>query len=213
MKRIGIASSVFTLYAVVCLLILYVALDKIFESDNRQQSTGKGISLKNSATKLKNNTANKIVPVKKDIADFENKNLPAQTSLIDSLTTPIYGERYISKSFKITTMRGVTAFSCDAQCAIYFNSDRVRIPLQCRDYGVFLQKYLTTKPDSKLLIIGSVSDIENTQTGIKRATFVKNLLLRTGINPLQIETASRLEPLEFKNGITVGGIKMVLIDE
>ncbi len=187
-------------------------MGETFKPDKTRQATFKVNPVEKSTQHPKDKINKDIVPVKQTGTNSEKKDTYSQQSQIDSLTSPVYSSAYISKTFSITNMRGKTVFSCDAQSLIYFNSNRVRVPLSCKEYGIFLQKYLTTSPASKLLIIGSMSDLENTQTGLNRATFVKNLLLRTGIKPDQIETASRLEPLEFKNGAATGGIKMVLLD-
>jgi outer membrane protein OmpA-like peptidoglycan-associated protein len=132
---------------------------------------------------------------------------------IASLTTSTVNGVYQPALFNVTDLNKNVKFACNDQAIIYLNSPKVKIPTICMNYGLFIKDYLRKSPEAKLMIIGSSGSEEATSLGKRRADFVKDLLVGTGINPEQLQTASRVENVPYELGAARGGIKMVLIEE
>ena len=89
------------------------------------------------------------------------------------------------------------------------NSD-VYIPEGIADFPNKISDYLNTHQDQEIIILGYEKAAESTDSlGFKRSAFIKNLLVKAGINADRIVTQPTVEDYEYKeDGTYHGGIAL-----
>lgn len=219
MKKILLASTVFILYAAACVFILSRYWYQENES-TKTQTTPTEVNLKvlkEQAKMRKQDSLNRLeeLQMAQEIFLDTIKSAPAisQSDRIEALTASNLEDTYVPALFNVTDLNGNVKFTCNDYATIYLNSSKVKIPVQCKNYGLAIKQILAANTSAKLLIIGSSSTGESASLGKSRANFIKDLLASIAINTAQLQVASRVENISYTYGAVSGGIKMVLIEE
>jgi len=216
-KKISIATTVFVLYAAACVFVFNTFWEESASLQTKQVTSADRNEqvLQEQAMMRKKDSLNRLEELKLAFDTLQQPVDPAPTLSrefrIAALTAAGTDGLYTPVLFNITDLNGTIKFTCEDQATIYLNSTKVKIPLGCKNYNAFLLDYLKNAPDTELLIIGSSGAGEANSLGKNRATFIKDLLVGSGIRETQLQTAGRVDNIPFELGTARGGINMVLL--
>lgn len=217
MKNIGISALAFILYAVACVYIFHTFLDnskpEVNQTESLEDSTEKvlkeqeDLRLRDSLNRAEELALANLNPVYKD----STQTLLTEQERLANLTASDPTAAFKPHPFNITDLAGNVKFSCSEYASIYLKSDKVKMPVTCKDYGVYVKEYLLRNAEAKLMIIGSSGIDESPSYGKRRADFIKALILTTGVDGNRIQTAGKVENIVYTFGAAQGGLRMVLI--
>ncbi len=212
MKRFLLGFVVFLIYAAGCILFMELALPQL--GIDGLLATSNETDLES----FKNSFPDDSAAVSSDyLLDEKFDSVEATDSIaiqIDTLSSPTENglsnnlPTTLPTTFNVILPDGVSLLSCNAVATIYKNSDRVKIPFPCRDYGLKIKGYLDTNPLAVVQITGARDISESTTIGKERAEYIKNLLVNIGVAEAKIITTSQLGQLDIVKGYAEGGLLM-----
>ncbi|MBF4985826.1 hypothetical protein FNJ87_16340 [Nonlabens mediterrranea] len=145
----------------------------------------------------------------------ENRDLQISEKILEDIPEDINNNEpiiYEANTFVITDRNGKQLTNCSTFTTIYKNNPKVKIPYPCRAYGNELKEILVANPKAEIIISGYSSLIEDSNMGMKRAEYVKQLLTNIGINKDQIAVRSDSKEIPFKSGIAQGGLDIQVLN-
>jgi len=216
-KKISIATLAFVLYAAACVFIFNTFWDESDRLHKKQETSvdPNEQARQEQAIMRKQDSLNRLeeLQLAADTLQTAVNLVPSlsREARIAALTATTTDGLYEPALFHITDLNGAIKFTCNDQAIIYLNSPKVKIPVGCKNYGIFIKDYLINDPDAKLLIIGSSGSAEAASLGQRRAAYISELLVGTGVSETQLQLASRVDNIPYELGAARGGLKMVLL--
>lgn len=239
MKHIFTSLFAFISYAVLCLLLYsylftdhltsVTAINSTVQSDHKEKNGSKKsldtkitsgnlendkVTRLDSVTATQNETDPTILDVEPQPEHIESITESPTNLELEPLEKPTVPEKepgvYEATPFSIKDENGNALTSCSTFTIIYKNNSKVRIPYSCSTYGNELRELIAANPKAQVVITGYRSTEEDQGIGMKRAQFVRKLLLNTGIDDSQIEIKEALKNIMFKSGTAQGGIEIQL---
>ncbi len=218
------------LYAVCCVFILSYTFDTVVPNISSSQEivaeTPTGIS---KATQIDSNDQvaqpvidepladEKMDPAAQDLLEQMKEPADGLSTTVDkttlsSLSTDIANSDIAKTSFSIILPDGENLLSCNSYATVFKDRNQVKIPYDCRDYGIVLKSYLEKNEKSTLKITGISDPSEDYAIGKQRATYLKDLLVNIGVSKDRILVAQAISLLNFTAGSANGGILMKIED-
>ncbi len=217
------------IYAAICVVVLAYSFDTIFPNSNKQDSLLNDTSTNYLKVEsedilsgvLEDSLQNEpLIDEKMDVASqelLEQVEEPQDGLTIpkdEGIIKPVNQIDVIKENtnsdifFNVILSDGTQLLECDSYTTVFKNQNQVKIPYECRNYGVILKSYLDREPSATLKITGFSDVQEDPLNGKERASYLKKLLTNTGIPNDRILVANAIDYLNFKGGTAQGGIIM-----
>ena len=149
-----------------------------------------------------------------------------QNNTYQQIEKEIIDEESVSKSklntpnslFNITNENSNTIFSFQGQLKIFKDSTSVHIPESSISFKDSIFSYLNNNQNKQLQLVGWYKDGEwrnnndSLNFGIDRANYIKNILVKFGINPDKISVRGAKQDYNYTTGIYNGGIELFFKD-
>jgi OmpA-OmpF porin, OOP family len=119
------------------------------------------------------------------------------------------------KFLNIKDEKGSIIYAFDSQLQIFKSTDSIYIPNSLFKVKDSLLNYLNKNQNKELLIYGwhNNEQMSNSNLGIERANYLKDILTKFGLNTDKISIASIQKEYAYNNELTYnGGIELVLKD-
>jgi outer membrane protein OmpA-like peptidoglycan-associated protein len=212
----------FMLYAAACLFLLNFFFLKEFpvkelssvSEEVSSQITTKETTEQPESLEREINLSTSTGLIKKDSLVLNHEEKGSSLTSIDSIVlSPETSKKvqtitYEPQTFAVFNKNDESLIGCNSYATIYKGTAKVKIPYNCINYGIEIQKILAADDKASLTITGYSTDGELNTLGKERAEYIKKLLLGIGIDNSRIKTNSTFQNISFNNGAAKGGVLM-----
>lgn len=214
MKKVGLIFLSFLLYAALCLLLLNFYFLDDYTAEVRPAVTEISNSQTSDLQVEKNDASRSLDEFNEDataLSEEEIGKVAIDLNTADTVNTYDNEDQensYVAQSFSVNGDNGKSMVDCNGYTTIYKDQAVVKIPFNCSNYGVEIEKILKADETAMLTITGYSTDQEDNSLGKERANYIKKLLIATGIDGNRININSTFQNIVFTNGIAKGGVYM-----